>query len=88
MYVFIKCIFSGLTHLCRRQVEKILRATDDGGPQGNTVFQTQHDWCTYEFTETVQAYTRPAQVQTRQNSIMGKQECILIPTSNHDSTQN
>ena len=36
-------------------VEKIVRDREGGWLQRMSVFQTQLDWCTYEFTETVAA---------------------------------
>lgn len=44
---------------------KTVKARRDGCLQGNSVFQTQPDCCSYEFTETVAIFTRPAQVQDR-----------------------
>lgn len=46
---------------------KIVKARGDGWLEGNGVFQIQQSWCICEFTETTTAYTRPTQVQTRQN---------------------
>lgn len=42
---------------------KVLRARDDGWLKGNCIFQTQQDCCTYERSQTVAVYIRPAQVQ-------------------------
>lgn len=39
-----------------------MRVNGDERRQGNTVFQAQQDWYTYELTETLDAHTGSAQV--------------------------
>ena len=50
-HVFIKSFLSGLRELCEREGDKILGVGGDGQHQGNHVFQTQQDWCTFELRD-------------------------------------
>jgi hypothetical protein len=48
--VFIKTLPSGLRKLCRIRGGKIARARRETRHQENSVFHTQHDFCTHELT--------------------------------------
>lgn len=60
--VFIKPLPLVLKKLCKGGGRKIVRAIGDGRHQGDSVFQTQQDWCTCELTETVEVSMGPAHV--------------------------
>lgn len=55
-----------LKDLRRKGGSKTLRARDGEWLHGYSIIQTQRGWWTYEFTETVAAHIRPAQVQVRE----------------------
>lgn len=60
--VFIKLLPSKLWDLWERNGKKILWTRGNWWLWGSSSFQTQWNWCIYKLTESVVAYTRPAQV--------------------------
>lgn len=54
--------------------------------QGNSIFQTPEDQCTYEHTETVSAHTGTAQAQPRQGLSMEKGKWAQSPPSDQEAT--
>lgn len=72
--------------LCGKGNRKIERG--DGWIQGNSVFETQLDWCIYELIETLEAALRPAQVQAIGIQAMLRRKKTQGPTPNRGPTCN
>lgn len=49
--------------------EEIKRVREDGSHQGNKAFQTQQDWSTHDFIETMVLHTRPSCVCTLDSGV-------------------